>query len=412
MSSLLLFLSVSEGETDSEAISGVQFVSLSVDNSAGVNHLRLTVKAKKAGNFEGVVDIKKATQKSLEHFFIGLTLHDDDFWVNLNPDEPSRIINPALANTDLGRIMLNADYRLKEDVSNIINPQASKIGKEFWKRLYEKAEELGAVDKIPVITRLWIVPKSTEVYEKENQLYIVKSRLKVQLEPAYLSQSAKLKNKRGKELQDFAAELLEELVLPQLNKRVNESYAYADLRDIYNALILAHWYKEGFGSGYNSLQQIVNYQVLNDVETDYASTPDEIYQSYVKSIKESQYSFTETETLSSSFYTNITTRHYLSGGVDFRDIKMTQASSTVGEKDDNNSIFFTCELFIPQGIQRPLQYAKSNLELTAGTTLPYANTPVALVKTLPVIAPIRFAEQRIQNLDSVNRMDRLVLSKL
>ena len=412
ISSLFLFFSVSEGEADSEAISAVQFTSISVDNSTGVNHLRLTVQARRAGNFEGILDIKKAAQKSLEYFFIGLALHDDAFWVNLNPDEPDRIINPNLANTDLGRIMLNADYRLKEDVGNIINPQASQTGKEFWRRLYEKAEELGATDKVPLVTRLWIVPDTAEVFEKQNQLYITKSSIKVEFEPAYLSQSITLNDRREKELQNFASELMEELVLPQLNKKVNEAYAYADLRDVYNALILAYCYKEKLVSSCNSLLQTVNYQILDDLETDHASTPDEIYQSYLKSIKEGQYSFSETEASGNPFYTVITTRHYFSGGVDLRNITLTKSASSPIEEDTKNNVFFTCDLLLPKGIDRLLLYAKNQLEVTKGVNLQDSPATLMLARSLPAIAPVRFSEQNMQSLNAIDKTERILLSKL
>lgn len=405
---LLLAASVSEGKADSEAISAVQLVSVSVDNSVGVNHLRLTVKARRAGSFEGVLDIRKAAQKSLEHFFLGLILHTNAFWVNLNPDEPQRIINPALANTDLGRIMLNADYRLKEDVGSLINPQTSQIGKEFWRRLYQKAEELGATDKIPLLTRLWIVPDTAEVFEKQNQLYIAKSSLKVRLEPVYVSQRGISKDKKAKELQDFASGLMEELVLPQLNKNANETYAYADLRDVYDALILAQWYKEKFGSNYNSLLQTLNYQILDDVETNYASTPDEIYQSYLKSIKEGIYSFSEVET----FGATITSRHYFSGGVDLRDIRLTKSLSSLTGENTGDNIFFTCDLLMPKGVDRPLQYAKNQLEVTKEIAVRDSPSVIMLARSLPAIAPVRFSEQNMQSLAVIDRTERILLSKL
>lgn len=411
ISGLFLFFGTSKGETDQEAISAVQFTSMAVDASAGVNHLRMTVKARRAGNFEGIVDINKATQKSLEHLFIALTMHDDAFWVNLNPDEPRRIIAPALADTDLGRIMVNADYRLKEDVASIINPQNSKTGKEFWRRLYAKAQQLGAANRIPLVTRLWIVPDKAEIYEKQNQVYIIKSNLKVQLEPAYLSQRVVFKDKRQKELQDFASSLMEELVLPQLNKKVNEAYTYADIRDVYNALILAQWYKEKFGSGYNSLLRTVNYQVLDDVETNYISTPEEIYQSYLKSIKDGQYSFSETESFGSPFGMVITTRHYFSGGVDLRHIRFTRVSSPMTEEDKGNLVY-TCDLLLPQGTERPLQYAKSELTVTKGLNLQDDLSTIMLARSLPAISPIRFSEQNMKSLVVIDKTEKILLSKL
>lgn len=408
----LLFYGISQAETDQSAISAAQFTSLSVDTSTGVNHLRLTVKARKAGNFEGILDIKRAAQKSLEHFFIGLSMNDDAFWVNLNPTEPDRIINPMLADTDLGRIMLNSDYRLKEEIGNIINPQASQTGKEFWRRLYQKAEELGVYDRIPVITRLWIVPDITEVYEKQSQVYIAKSSLKVQLESAYLSSKITFKDNKDKELQNFGLALMEELVLPQLNKRINEAYAYADLRDVYNALILASWYKEKFGVRYSSLLKNVDRRILQDVKTEYIFTPNEIYRDYLKSIKEGESTFSETENFASPFYGGIITRHYFIGGIDLRNIRLTNVAIEPSQDTSMESMLFTCDLFIPGNVDRPLQYAKNQIEVQRGTTVQDDSSTIMLAKSLPAITPIRFSDQNMQSLSRIDKTERILLSKL
>jgi len=411
LANILLFSWVaSVGSASQEVFSSVKLDSISVDSGRGFNKLRLVVKAQKAGNFEALVDIKKAAQKSLEYFFIGLVLHDDVFWVNLNPEEPNRIINSSLKDTDLGRIMLNADFRLKEDVSEYINPQTSQVGKEFWRQLYAKAQELGLVNRIPVITRLWIMPGEVEVDEAENQISIVKSSLRVCLEPAYLSGQLALQDKKEQELQNFASNLMKELVLPYLNKKVNEAYAYSDLREVFNALILARWYKDRFGSRYGSLLNTVDYSILDETETNYTTTPDELYQAYLKSLKEGKYSFTETETLGSSFCMVITTRHYFSGGVDFRDIKMTKASSPVQE--ESNVEFFTCDLALPDHVEKPLQYAKSQMELISGDLLSIQKAPTMLARNLPAITPIRFSEQNMQSLNYIDRTERVLLSKL
>lgn len=411
LANILLFSSVaSVGSAGQEAFSSVKLNSISIDVGKGFNNLRLVVKAQKAGNFEALVDVKKAAQKSLEHFFISLALHDDAFWVNLNPEEPNRIINSSLRDTDLGRIMLNADFRLKEDVSEYINPQTSQVGKEFWRRLYAKAEELGLVDRIPVVTRLWIMPGEVEVDEGENQISIVKSGLKVCLEPAYLSGQFAVQDKREQELQNFASNLMQELVLPYLNKKVNEAYAYSDLREVFNALILARWYKDKFGSRYGSLLNTVDYRILDEAEIDFTTTPDEVYQAYLKSLKEGKYSFTETETLGSSFCMVITTKHYFSGGVDFRDIKMTKTSSP--SQEENNAEFFTCDLILPDRVERPLQYAKSQMELISGDLLGIQKAPIMLARNLPAITPIRFSEQSMQSLNYMDKTERVLLSKL
>lgn len=393
-----------------EQVSSVKLAGLSVDDSHGFSRLRFLVRGRKPGNFEPILDIKKATQKSLEYFFIGLVMRDEAFWVNLNPDEPYRIIEPSLGNTDLGRIMLNADLKLKEDVSSIINPQTSQTGREFWRRLYQKAQELNAADRIPVVTRLWIVPAETEIYEKGNCFSILKSTLRVHLEPAYLSQAGGMRDKRQQELQGFAADLMAELVLPQLNRQINEAYAYADLREVYNALILAQWYKQRFNPYTDSLLKAVDYRLLEDAEVNYSYQPEEIYRDYLKSLKEGRYSFTESDGVAGGFYTTITTRHYFSGGVDFKNIKVTRTQANIQNQDDE--VLLACDLIIPQGTARPLQYAKNQLEVIPANAITERNATFALARNLPAITPLRFAEQNLQSLNAIDKTERLLLSKL
>jgi len=398
-----LFLSlVSIGNSEPEAMSSVRFNSLCVDNTRDFNHLRLILETRKAGNFEGVVDLKKAAQKNLEYFFIGLNLPNEKFWVNLNPDEPNRVIEPVLGQTDLGRIMLNADLRLKEDACELLNPETSATGREFWNRLEEKANSLGIADKIPVVTRLWIVSGEVKVSESNGSLRIIKSRLRVSLEPAYLTQKQAVKDKSQKSLDDFASGLMSELILPILDKRVNEAYAYADLREVYHALILARWYKEKFGSYYGSLLQASDIEVLKDAQLDFSYSPQEIYRDYLKSFKSEGYSY------SSAFITT----QYVSGGIDFKDIAVTKTEDPAAGEAGKNDTFFTCDLFIPQDTQRPLQYAKNQMELVSGSPSQDNNSAVVLVKNLPVIVPLNFAEKKMQGLDSNGRIDRIVLSRL
>jgi hypothetical protein len=54
-------------------------------------------------------ELEHATKDLMNYFFIGLALPNDKFWVNLRPDSPDNIIDPLLAKTDIGRILLEAD---------------------------------------------------------------------------------------------------------------------------------------------------------------------------------------------------------------------------------------------------------------------------------------------------------------
>lgn len=71
-------------------------------------------------------EIENASKDLLKYFFIGLSLPSDNFWVNLRPDSPNEIINPLLAKTDIGRILLEADVQLKKDTAKATSHETLK----------------------------------------------------------------------------------------------------------------------------------------------------------------------------------------------------------------------------------------------------------------------------------------------
>lgn len=391
----------------------IRFTTFSADDSSGFTHLRFVFETEEAADINSVTDIKKAVQKSLEYFFIGLAVPEEKFWVNLSPYEPNRVIDFLLSDTDPGRIMLEADLRLKKDVSEFTNPKISKTGRQFWSRLYEKAGQFVSLDSIPVTTRLWIIPDEVIVYETESQFSIIKNRLKVHLESAYLSNNYSVKGKREQELEEFASGLMQELILPHINRRVNEGSAYADLREVYQALILAKCYKEKFRYQSGFFLQKPGVEIVKDAEINFPYTPQQIYRDYLKSLKEGEYSFTETITQGFSFYQAVTVKQYFSGGVDFRNIKIKKTDKSVSLQPQTDKIYLTCDLFIPHGVRRPLEYAKNQLEVrTDGGSRQQEGASVALAENLPAIRSVNFFEQRIQALDSTGRTEKIVLSRL
>jgi len=53
--------------------------------------------------------LETSTKTLLNYFFIGLSLPNDSFWVNLRPDAEDNIIDDYLAKTDVGKVLLEAD---------------------------------------------------------------------------------------------------------------------------------------------------------------------------------------------------------------------------------------------------------------------------------------------------------------
>src|SRR5476651_1146665 len=162
----------------------------------------------------------------------------------------------------MGRDLLAEDYMLKQITASLIYPE-DEIGKKFWKRIYEEAQKKYANTNISVNTfnKVWIVPEKAVVYEnaKAGTAYVIESKLKVMLEQDYLSlkknpvilSEAKDLNK----LKDSSAtpqnvvnalgsQIIREIVIPALTKEVNEGKNFAQLRQVYNSLILATWYKK------------------------------------------------------------------------------------------------------------------------------------------------------------------------
>ncbi len=350
--------------------------SLSIDTASGSPRMSLTVEAGRAADFAPDADIKKKAQKSLEYFFIGLVLPDEKFWVNLNPKEPYRMLDSVLADTDLGRVMLYADLRLKKDTCELMDPNESDAGAQYWSRLYEKAKQLGVTDRIPVINQIWIVPDKAEAYETGNKISLIKTKLKV---------SAGESNS-GEPLQDYAISLMNELILPRLSRKVNESELYADLREVYQALILARWYKEKFGSQQDSLLREASYNIIKDAENNFPYQPDQIYRDYLGSFKKGEYSFGAGV---ESFYPAMAIMRYFIGGINFR--QPAEINLVSNPEKTAAGVTFTVEFNMPDELFKrpnPLQIVKNTMELIPDFTLssPSSGT-IAVAKIFEGLPP-------------------------
>ncbi len=70
-------------------------------------------------------------------FFTWLALDPSTFWVNLNPDEPDRIIDAKFGSTDAGRVLLEADLELKHDIFKAMDPKTD-AGRDFMNALPQR----------------------------------------------------------------------------------------------------------------------------------------------------------------------------------------------------------------------------------------------------------------------------------
>ncbi len=268
--------------------------------------------------------IEEAAGKLMEYFQIGLALPDSMFWVNLRPDSPDEVIDDRLAQTDLGRIMLEADVQLKKDIAKHTSPDTPE-GKDYWDKLYLKAEELFGSENIsiPTLTRPWIVPGEVIISESPDNAYIYKANLKVMLEADYRKDSAEraFNDPRLKKINDYSSLLIRELILPKLTKEVNTSKRYAALRQVYYSLILAQWFKDKVTRSQVTKSQGEHDFLLSKIDSRELKglisvtqwTKDTYFKEYQRSFKKGEYN------LQKNVQTpyGLTIRQYFSGGIIF-----------------------------------------------------------------------------------------------
>jgi hypothetical protein len=258
--------------------------------------------------------IEETAKKLLEYFKIGLTLPNSMFWVNLRPDAPADIIDPYVEQTDLGRVLLEADLQLKKDMARFTAPNTPE-GRQYWDRLYKKAESLyGNGDmEIPTLTRPWIVPGEIIIGESGDSAYVYKATLKVMLEQDYLKDTTfyNFDDPRLKELNDYSSKVLRELIIPKLTREVNSSKRYAALRQVFYSLVLAQWFKRRFASTGSEITKKIDIKDLSGLTSKTSWSKDACYEAYRRSFTQGEYN--QQETINSPYGQII--RSYFSGGL-------------------------------------------------------------------------------------------------
>ena len=344
----------------------------------------------------------EAINRSLGFFFLGLSIPDDKFWVNLTPVDHAQSIDPVIADTDLGKTLLAADLTLKKDTSIFTNPRTSPAGRKYWDLLYAKAGELG-IDEMPISNRVWITSGPVRISEDAGSVRILESNLQVCLEVDYMPGQNKNLTTKQRELQAYAKELMGELVLPGLNKKVNESAGYENLRQAYRALILARWYREKFGRDQSSLMQKISSGVQSAFPSRLPYNQTQIQREYMASLRQGDYNFSDNTTDKLSAYMELITRRYFSGGIDWRSIAFVKSNRRSGEVRDSDICF---EIILDGNQQKPVQYAQANLRvLLSDTPAQEAGRIAGFDENLPPVSPIELTIRTILKQDpSIHRI--------
>ncbi|MDP8264504.1 MAG: acyl-CoA dehydrogenase family protein [Candidatus Aceula lacicola] len=268
-------------------------------------------------------ELTREAKKLIRYFLASLTTPEKDMWVNLSPYEQDRIVSENLGQTQMGRDLLAQDYILKQLTASLIYPE-DELGKKFWDKIYKAAYEKFGTTDIPLNTfnKVWIVPKTAKVYEHDNKVFVIESKLEVMMEEDYLSLMENMGNKSigadkqsestSKEISAVSSSIVREIILPEIEKEVNQGKNFASLRQIYNAMILAAWYK-------NNLKESLLGKVYVDqgktkgIELNDKQANQKIYDQYLEAFKKGVYDYIKVES-DPQTGRNIP-RKYFSGGV-------------------------------------------------------------------------------------------------
>ena len=116
----------------------------------------------------------------------------------------------------------------------------------------------------------------------------------------------------SKKVNDVSSQVVKDIIIPELEKEVNAGANFANLRQIYNAMILAKWYKD-------NLRQTLLSQVYTDqnktrgIDLDDPQVTERIYSQYLEAFKQGVYNFIKEDYDPQA--KTVIPRKYFSGGV-------------------------------------------------------------------------------------------------
>ena len=258
---------------------------------------------------------QRESMKLVKYFLVALTLPENDMWVNLSPYEKDRIVPEHLGQTGMGRDLLLQDYMLKQLTASLMNPE-EKLGAKFWDHVYQETKErFGTTDILmDTFNKIWIVPDKAQVYVKNQSVFVVESHLKVMLEEDYfVVREAPFVSRKEKALHASRdmGDLIREIILPAIEKEVNEGKNFASLRQIQNSAILAAWYKKNLKQTFLG-QVYVNQKKTDGIHSDDKEAAQKVYNQYLQAFKKGVYTNVKEDYNSET--QEIVSRKYFSGG--------------------------------------------------------------------------------------------------
>jgi hypothetical protein len=252
----------------------------------------------------------RTSQDASDAFFVWLALSPLQFWVNLNPTEPNRIIDPVFARSDAGRVLLEADLALKKLDAVLLHPDAPS-GAEFWRQI----DSLYGNDPsahICLTSRLWIVPAPATVYADRDELYILDAPLDVKTQAEHSGAAPGQGCPQGNPaIEQLAEGIFRRLILPSVVQAVNTGPAFAPLRRVYASRIAAEWFRGRHRHDRSPVGRIADSGDIDRWHARPAWNPLDVFNQYVQSYRNGEWTVQRPDPANDQVIV------YTFGGVDF-----------------------------------------------------------------------------------------------
>jgi Xanthomonas XOO_2897-like deaminase len=296
---------------------GIDFSSLELryvsDDGSGARGMKYAFRGAPGVTPDPSAGLATAKQSS-DAFFTWLALPPQTFWVNLIIDQPDRIIDPQLARTDAGRIMLESDLLLKRTAGQVMNPDTPS-GDAYWdevEALFPNEPWMACLDH-----RIWIAPQQATVRETGDELYILDAPLTVLMESHQMTDPQNANPDcppRDEATTDRMEDAYRRHLLPGMIQAVNTAPEYAPLRRVYLARVAAEWFRQRAGEKPTAVNRVINSgNVDRWALPPGAWNPLDVFNRYAHSYRNGDFSTTRSGRVNGQDYT----WPMVFGGVDF-----------------------------------------------------------------------------------------------
>lgn len=295
----------------SSAPGGIDFSSIGLryvaDKSSDAEEgLRYAFRAQATADGRMSGDGLLAAQQASDAFFVWLALPPSSFTINLNPDEPDRIVDAKLGRTDAGRILLEADLQLKRTTAALIHPD-TELGARFWNSLRGTCGTY----------RMWITPGIVRVRETLDELYILDARLSVSTEAEHLGRSVDSGCGEDEATQSHDEQIFRSMILPKIYHAVNNAPEYQDLRRVYLSRVAAQWIRDRSAKTNTAYSSMIDKGEIGPWMARQPWDPQDVFKRYVKSFTDGEFNVTRTTEEKTDQGTLIRKQTFIYGGVDF-----------------------------------------------------------------------------------------------